>query len=415
VNALRHHPKLPMFVTGQAGQKWKRQDGSELLNLSGASLTQSLLPVADSAVLEHMGSVTPSSGFESPLKISAEQAVLKRLPWAEALLWASTGSDAIEQAIWAIDTAARAEQGSGLRTVFVRSGGYHGNTLLGRALSSRENAEASFRALGALQVEVLDEIRGPRSVDFLESLQRRWQQRGPRLPALVLIEPFPTAGIGFVPDIGRLNALLEWCAEQGIYVVFDEIACGSYRHGVFSICDRLKTGLHPDGVVLSKGLTCGAYPLSTFAMSSRLNAEVREQKKKALSFTYGLTDCGAAVMLNTLDRYEELERKGAFVERAAGMRALGEKLAELGLEIEYTTTTVRIAGPSQAMAELADRLLRDSMWTYMARAALRIDAQRRDVGFIHVCPPFDLPVSVLSAQCDALYESIAQVVSPAQI
>lgn len=414
MTALRHHPRQPLIVKQQIDNTWRCADGRELIDMSGASLTQTLLlgaslPAAPGTF------VTPSSGFESTFKLQVEASLLAQLPWAGGCLWASSGSDAIEQAIWAVDLMAANEHGRGLSAIVVRRGGYHGNTLLGRSLSSRGTDTTRVREINRTVVHILDEGARAREKDFLVLLQQLWHSRKISSPALVLLEPFPTTGRRFVADAERLAQLLAWCREQGIYVAFDEVAGGVYRHGQFSICERLAADLHPLVTVLSKGLTCGAYPLSVAVFSDTLAAAVRKTPSKPLSFTYGLTEYAAAVLITTLSTYDELRRRRVFADRRACMQSLSADLEALGLEVEHTDTTVRIAGPRSQIADLVSRLAADGMWVYSANASFRKSAEDEDqfveLGFMHICPPLNLKREIVEQQCRAVHKTIAAALS----
>lgn len=414
MNALRHHRKQPLVLGSQSDETWRRTDGTALTNLSGASLTQSLrLRAAAASAFEDI-SVTPSSGFDSHSKQEAESCVLKRLPWVNGCLWASSGSDAIEQAVWAIDSLALTEQGSGLRSLIVRRGGYHGSTLLGRALSSRVSADVAGRCVNTMSVHFVDELGDLQPEGFLAVLRQLWLAGSIATPALVLLEPYPTTGRRFVPEPRSLEQLLLWAAAHRIYVVFDEIACGAYRHGAFSICERLPGEARPTATVLSKGLTCGVYPLSVLACSHPLAAAIRNLSSKPPSFTYGLTEFAARVLVSTLGRYAELQRNGVLGRRKECTWSFAESLRGCEIEVEYSDTTVRLAAHRARVAAVMRALVDRGMWAYEGSAWLRnspADAAVAEWGFIHICPPLDIPATELAAH----YERAGQAVSAALV
>ncbi len=406
--ALRHNPRIPIVIERQIGQTWICDDGRELIDLSGASLTKTVLTDKHPS-FELAQNVTPSSGFESKIKIAAETAVLNRMPWADGCLWASSGSDAIEQAVWAVDSVARREHGKALATYIVRRGGYHGNTYLGRLLSTRGSDITNRRQVDGRTIVVLDERRDTNGAGILDKIQMLDKEI--RRPALLLLEPFPTTGRNFVANEKSLSDLVRWCGKHGIYVVFDEVASGAYRHGEFSISERLDDDLCPTASVLSKSMTCGVYPLSVVAMPRSLTSAIRESIQRPVSFTYGLTEYAAAAFLNTLSIYERLIEDGAFERRRLYMRNFHGELHAFGLDVEYTTTTVRISGPANTINELLQALSNSGLWVYAGFAHFSSDSYNREspaaYGFIHICPLLNIDDGIVEAQCRMVRETIA--------
>lgn len=412
MNALRHHPGRSIVINHQIGQEWVGPDGRTLFNMSGGSLSQSL--VLDASSLAGLSAcVTPSSGFESPTKAAAEGAILGRVPWANACLWASSGSDAIEQSCWAVECLAQREYGRPLATFVVRRGGYHGNTFLGRFLSSRGRDEANRRTMDDRAVHIIDEGRRGAGATFISRLQQLWDDGEVRLPALVLLEPFPTTGRNFVADPDELRAIMTWCQARGIYVVFDEVACGVYRQGIFSASEHLAS-VYPTASVFAKGLTCGAYPLSVVVVAPSVAAAVRDLPSKPISFTYGLTEYAAAILLRALSIYDDLHDRGRLEERGACVRDICDYLQNHVFEVECTLTTIRLAGPRVQIARLVDALRGRDYWVYAGYSAIKPDTAVRtrfeEYGYIHICPPLNTEPKSVHAQLRALGEIVYEEV-----
>jgi len=380
-------------VQGKEGVVWRLREGRELIDMSGASLTQSLVS-ANWEELRH-SVVTPSSGFESEAKQSVEDFMLAMLPWSGGMLWASSGSDGIEQAFWAVEKRARQVSGSGFRTIVVRAGGYHGNTFLGRLLSTRTDTSSSFRRLGDVPIVVVDEGV---EVPLLDQIIAAHASGQIVSPALLLIEPLPTTGPHFCFNDVQASETLAWCHAHSIHVIYDEVACGAYRHGVLSASNLLRTEV-PDAVVLSKGLTCGAYPISVAVLSKEVRCAVEGAPHKPLSFTYGLTEQAALIVMQKLSIYRELfNNHGFLTRRRAQLDRIAVAAKAMPLKTERTLTSLRLSGTSKVVSALARSLGDQDIWVYTASSEFgRKDGGRTSLGFMHVCPAFDADGQVIDA------------------
>ena len=133
--------------------------------------------------------------------------------------------------------------------------------------------------------------------------------------AAVVVEPIQGEGGFVVPAPGFLKGLAEFCSENGILFVADEIQSGMGRAGRwFAIEDE---GVVPDLVTSAKSLG-GGLPIS--AVTGR--AEIMDiVQVGGLGGTYGGNPVAAAAALAVLD---QIEREG-LLERS---RTLGERVLD---------------------------------------------------------------------------------------
>jgi 4-aminobutyrate aminotransferase/(S)-3-amino-2-methylpropionate transaminase len=133
--------------------------------------------------------------------------------------------------------------------------------------------------------------------------------------AAVVVEPIQGEGGFVVPAPGFLKGLAEFCSENGILFVADEIQSGMGRAGRwFAIEDE---GVVPDLVTSAKSLG-GGLPIS--AVTGR--AEIMDiVHVGGLGGTYGGNPVAAAAALAVLD---QIEREG-LLERS---RTLGERVLD---------------------------------------------------------------------------------------
>jgi 4-aminobutyrate aminotransferase/(S)-3-amino-2-methylpropionate transaminase len=130
--------------------------------------------------------------------------------------------------------------------------------------------------------------------------------------AAVLIEPIQGEGGFIVPADGFLPTLLEWCRDNGVVFIADEVQTGFARTGRLFACEH--EGIEPDLIVTAKGIADGM-PLS--AVTGR--AEIMDSPHvSGLGGTYGGNPVACAAALATI---ETIESEG-MVERAAAMETL---------------------------------------------------------------------------------------------
>ncbi|HEV7367888.1 aminotransferase class III-fold pyridoxal phosphate-dependent enzyme [Arenibaculum sp.] len=407
---LRHLGRPPLRLDGGADGRWRLEGGGTLLNASGGPLVQTLAqPPQPPDDLYDV--VTPSGGVETPVRARLERELLARAGIeAGGVLWASSGSDAMEIALWFADWHAHARHGRAAATYLVRRGGYHGNSFLTRFLSTRGGTEPE-RTLDGRRLVILDEHADGASLPaayvpadpgpdpdggggrLLAALARAEAQGAIVPPAVLVVEGVPTTGHVLWPGAGDLARTVAWCRERGILVVLDEIASGCFRHGgLTALGPGAGAGARPDVVTLSKGLTSGAYPLSCALLAPEHAEALRSANQRPLTFTYGLTDAAAWFTLDCLSRYDALAGSGAFSRRAAAIRSLleGRRSNASTAGVAATATTIRVDLPA-ALAEPAIAALRGrGLWAYLGSTAFPLREGAAARAFLHLCPPLDL-------------------------
>ncbi|MEJ2416754.1 MAG: aminotransferase class III-fold pyridoxal phosphate-dependent enzyme [Exilibacterium sp.] len=152
---------------------------------------------------------------------------------------------------------------------------------------------------------------------------------------------------------------------QGYYIGVDEILMGMYRSGTFF--SYAGTGLSPDIVTLSKGLSYMSFPTGATLVNSRVYESALETCSKTVQWLQSryINSLGAHIALHCLNRLER-EDIGANVESSsaalqAGLDALIarggliEKAETTGLMMHLSYRTpwwIRMLGKSGRMAYL---------------------------------------------------------------
>jgi adenosylmethionine-8-amino-7-oxononanoate aminotransferase len=401
---LRHLGRGDLSVEGKERGVWRLSDGTRLHDLSGGPLVQTLAEVP-APPPELVGRVSGPGGVETAVRRRFEEQALDRAGGAAGgALWGTSGSDAVEAALWACGELLRSEGADEPIVHVVREGGYHGNTELTRRLSTRGGGSGPSSDDAPLR-RVVREPAGTAEETTAEVLsQMEAISAEGRGRPVVILETVPTTGPVFWPGADHYQRILARCATAGIPVILDEVASGAYRHGWWSAFEWIAREAAPAAVVLSKGLTCGVYPLSC-AVLRRDVADVLRARRKLPAFTFGLTDPAAWSGTECLRRFDEIAAAGGFEERCETVRNWRDELAGAGRTVEATDTTLRVLLDDPAEADrVRSRLRERGAVTYFN--AVRLGERSRPAVFC--CPPLDVSAATARRLFEVFAESVGE-------
>ncbi|MEV5000430.1 4-aminobutyrate--2-oxoglutarate transaminase [Nocardioides sp. LML1-1-1.1] len=313
---------LPVYAVAAGGGVLVDVDGNSLIDLgSGIAVTTvgNAHPRVAAAVARQAQAFTHTCFMVTPYDGYVEVCeALNRLTPGDhekrsALF--NSGAEAVENAVKIARTHTRRQ------AVVVFDHAYHGRTNLTMAMTAKNMpykhgfgpfANEVYRA--PMSYPFRDEgLSGPaaaaRAIDVID------KQVGAGNLAAVVIEPIQGEG-GFVaPAPGFLPVLAQWCSDNGVVFVADEVQTGFARTGDLFACDH--EGVVPDLVVTAKGIA-GGLPLA--AVTGR--AEIMDAPHAGgLGGTYGGNPVACAAALAVI---ETIEADG-LVARAA---AIGARLTE---------------------------------------------------------------------------------------
>ena len=173
----------------------------------------------------------------------------------EQVLWAASGSEAIQKALWtAIDR--RKEEDIILSTRH----GFHGKKGLAGAVTGSEadpDRDPRVRFIGFPREECMSVARRRQPIDlapYEAELNQMWDEYGSRICALIT-EPYLGGGGSFHPQHEYIQLLERFCREHDIVFILDEVQANFGRTG--SLFAFTEYGVEPDIVVLGKGLGNG--------------------------------------------------------------------------------------------------------------------------------------------------------------
>ena len=176
----------------------------------------------------------------------------------EMVLPMNTGAEAVETAIkaarrWAYDIK---EVANNQAEIIACIGNFHGRTMTAVSLSSEEEYKRGFGPL----------LPGIKLIPYgdLDALKAAITPN----TAAFLIEPIQgEAGI-LIPKQGFLKAAYDYCKQQNVLFIADEIQSGLGRTGKMFACDW--EDVHPDVYILGKALGGGVFPISCVVASQEV-------------------------------------------------------------------------------------------------------------------------------------------------
>jgi 4-aminobutyrate aminotransferase-like enzyme len=173
----------------------------------------------------------------------------------DQVMWAASGSEAIQKALWAAMARDRTRP-----MILATRNGFHGKKgLAGAVTGSETDAERdprvkffSFPAAECRDVSQRDHAFDP--APFRKELEALLHQYGRKIGALIT-EPYLGGGGSFHPPKEYLQLLEQFCRDNDIIFILDEVQSNFGRTG--NLFAFTTYGIEPDIVVLGKGLGNG--------------------------------------------------------------------------------------------------------------------------------------------------------------
>ena len=329
---------LPVYVERAGGGILVDADGNQLIDFgSGIAVTTvgNAAPRVVERVRAQVADFTHTCFMITPYEeyVEVAEALNELTPGGHEKRSAlfNSGAEAVENAVKIARSA------TGRQAIVVFDHAYHGRTNLTMSLTAK-NMPYKHR-FGPFAGEV---YRAPmaypyrwptgpeRCADeaFAAFTERVHTQVGEANVAAVLIEPIQGEGGFIVPPDGYLPKLADWCRDNGILLIADEIQTGFCRTGDWFACDH--EGVVPDVITTAKGIA-GGLPLA--AVTGR--AEIMDAVHAGgLGGTYGGNPVACAAALGAIEtmRAEDLPRRAREIEAIVvpRLRELAAKYPQVG-------------------------------------------------------------------------------------
>lgn len=243
----------------------------------------------------------------------------------EQVLWAASGSEAIQKAIWAA-----LDRRPGENMILSTRYGFHGKKGLAGAVTGSETdkeRDPRVRFIKFPTEECINIQRRREPLDltpYANELEGLKKELGSRLCCLIT-EPYLGGGGSYHPQAEYVQLLQRFCRENDIIFIFDEVQANFGRTGQLYAFTHY--GVEPDIVVLGKGLGNGV-PVSAAAGRADLFANMHYGEA---SDTWSANPLASAAVMATLDEYEETDVLSQARELAKVLEEGLSNLAELDI------------------------------------------------------------------------------------
>lgn len=249
----------------------------------------------------------------------------------EQVLWAASGSEAVQKALWACLSRDPRKD-----IILATRYGFHGKKGLAGAVTGCEHDKerdprVKFIPFPREECADVELRRQPIDLDpYRLELEKIQQQFGGRIACLIT-EPYLGGGGSYHPQPEYLQLLQQFCREQDAAFILDEIQANFGRTGPMYAYTRY--GVEPDIVCLGKGLGNGV-AVSAAVGRADLFEELHYGEG---SDTWSGNPLSCASVLATLDEFEATEA----IEKGKAL----SKVLEAGLvKLKRTGCVVNVRG-----------------------------------------------------------------------
>ncbi|GJL70137.1 MAG: acetylornithine aminotransferase [Nitrospirales bacterium] len=208
---------------------------------------------------------------------------LVELSFADKVFFCNSGTEANEAAIKLARRYAHNTFGPERFEILTMENSFHGRTLASLTATGQPKLQEGFGPL----------VPGFRYVPFndLEALKANTTSQ----TAAVMLEPIQAEGGIMVPHPSYLKGLREFCTEQQILLIFDEVQTGMGRTGTLFAYEQF--GIQPDIMTLAKGLG-GGIPIGACLATDNVAAAFEPGTHAS---TFGGNPLACAVALKVLE------------------------------------------------------------------------------------------------------------------
>jgi 4-aminobutyrate aminotransferase/(S)-3-amino-2-methylpropionate transaminase len=322
---------LPIYVAAAGGGIVVDVDGNQLIDFgSGIAVTSvgNAAPRVVAAVQEQVEAFTHTCFMITPYEgyVAVAEALNSVTPgtFEKRSALFNSGAEAVENAVKI------ARHHTGRQAIVAFDHAYHGRTNLTMALTAK-NMPYKHRfgpfAGEIYRVPMAYPFRWPTGPEncaeeaFAEFVSLVHTQVGETNCAAVLVEPIQGEGGFVVPAPGFLARVAQWCADNDILFIADEIQTGFCRTGDWFACEH--EGVVPDLITTAKGIA-GGLPLAGVTGRAEIMDAVHVG---GLGGTYGGNPVACAAALAAIETMRTEDLAGAARRIEQTMRARLEALA----------------------------------------------------------------------------------------
>jgi adenosylmethionine-8-amino-7-oxononanoate aminotransferase len=271
------------------------------------------------------------------------------------VFWVSGGSDAIDTAAKLARRYWQVRGEANKRIIVSRQQAYHGLHGFGTSILGLDIMREGYGS------ESLIPETARVSATDADAVEAEILHLGPDRVAAVFAEPIIGTGGVILPPEGYLERLEQICREHDVLLVIDEVITGFGRTGEMFATELY--GLHPDMVIMAKGITSGYAPLGGVLIGPRVWEPFYSEAPDAPVFRHGLTYSGHATACAVAQANLDVLENEQLVARVARLspelvRAMAP-LADHPLVTEVRGGVGLIAGIQMVPEVNGDQLTRD--------------------------------------------------------
>jgi adenosylmethionine-8-amino-7-oxononanoate aminotransferase len=292
------------------------------------------------------------------------------------VFWVSGGSDAIDTAAKLARRHWQLQGQANKRIIISRQSSYHGLHAFGTSLAGIPMNREGYGSESLIP----ETARVP--VNDAEALEQEILHLGPDRVAAVFAEPIIGTGGVILPAPGYLERVEEICREHDVLFVADEVITGFGRTGEMFATTLFD--LHPDMVVVAKGITSGYAPLGGLLIAPKIWEQFFDSPDSPV-FRHGVTYSGhataCAVAQANLDIIEEENLVAHVAELAPELERAMAQVAKHPAVDEVRTGIGLLAG-----VHLADDVSADLITRVCLEAGVVLRALPDNT--LQISPPF---------------------------
>jgi adenosylmethionine-8-amino-7-oxononanoate aminotransferase len=307
------------------------------------------------------------------------------------IFWVSGGSDAIDTAAKLARRYWQVQGQANKRIVISRAQAYHGLHGFGTSILGIDIMREGYGS-----ESLIPETARVPATDA-EALEAEILRLGPDRVAAVFAEPIIGTGGVILPPEGYLERVEQICREHDVLLVIDEVITGFGRTGEMFATELY--GLHPDMVIMAKGITSGYAPLGGVLIGPRVSEPFYSEAPDAPIFRHGVTYSGhataCAVAQANLDVLENEQLVARVARLAPELVRVTAPLVDHPLVTEVRGGVGLIAGVQMVPEVDGDRLMRDCIESGVVVRLLGGNV-------VQISPPFVVDENDLQKIADAI-------------
>lgn len=246
-------------------------------------------------------------------------------PHLNKVFYAGDGSCSIEVALKMSLHAQQLKGEAQRKYILSLENGYHGETIAALSVSDLGLYNAPYEPLmfKAYKINGLPYVSGIHD-PLWENCEHYWGNIEKQLApfateaAALIVEPLvQAAGHMKIYAKDLLTRLRQWCKQNDVYLIADEIMTGLGRTGKMLACEH--AGIAPDFVCLSKGLTSGWMPFSCTLTHDEIYDLFYDDYESGKAFMHSHTFSGNALAASVANETLTVLREEKICERVQEM------------------------------------------------------------------------------------------------